>query len=176
MKLLNVSQCQEWCASRGVEKELGKKPHFRASTLSPILLKVPAEAHAAILLGQALLGFEERGDFQGALFWPTQLAAADLTVSRIGISVLQSIRRSYLYQDLVEDTPGHLLLDDEQTQLTSLFSLGLLFGWDGLLVMGHGSYFLTFSHERVLNVYFGQEFRRNAVTDYLTREAVVFER
>ena len=117
--------------------------------------EVPAPGHVALTFvferepGQRLFYLAKEavrtlGPFHDALLWVTQTG---VWPSDENLHLYYRLRNSYGDDRMVEEKPAAIVLEHETVDLTSFVHLGMLFGWDMLLLTSHDYGRVFVSHD-----------------------------
>ena len=71
---------------------------------------------------------------------------------RVASSLAECFRSAHGKRNPLIDTPAHLFLETEAADAQTLFTIGILFGWDCHVIPKHGKYYALASHDEYLEV------------------------
>lgn len=142
MRFITADEARAW---------LSRLPALDASGLPLVpapghaTLKVPFEhepAQRIFVLAQDLV--DALGHFDECLLWVTQTG---VWPSNENLHLYYRLRSSYADVHLVDEKPAVRALRHEASDLVSLVHLGMLFGWDMLLLTSHDYGRVFVSHD-----------------------------
>src|SRR5690349_11490323 len=132
MRTETLETIQEWFTEQGLKVTENGALYFAKQACSCDQLSLPKESQRALTLARAIatVGFEEELQFPGAFLWVTSSDSLNPINDRIGLKLIEALRRSNGEQRALETSPGHWFRGDEFTTYVAFLFCCLLFGWD----------------------------------------------
>jgi hypothetical protein len=148
VNFLTSEECQKYCVDFGLQTPMNDA---WTAGLFCHSVRYPSEAHRYFVLSQVLSEhcWSPGSPFDQCLLW---VENPMIWPSSNNLHLYYRLRQSYGDNRLIDQTPGHLFLRHEQSDLTSFIHIGMLFGWDMHVVPQRGDFRLSFSHHACVDI------------------------
>jgi hypothetical protein len=154
METLTIDKIRSWLEQRSVKITSDDYLYFDVPEHCYLAIELPKKPYQLVSLANALIPHDYDGSapFQGALLWIRQWGVWSELVERVGMRVMEVMRRSHGHSKSLEDAPGILFTGVDLIELQVCFVQPLLIGWDAFLVPESGDYFVATSHDETIHV------------------------
>ena len=149
MKTLTIEEIRDWLQQRPVQLTNDDRLYFDVHERGCLAIELPEKPYQLVSLANALIphDYDESAPFQGALLWIRQWGVWNELVERVGLRIMEVMRRSPGGSRPLEEAPGNLFGEQDLIDLQACFLQPLLIGWDAFLVPESGDYFVATSHD-----------------------------
>jgi hypothetical protein len=147
MKALRKEEVFAWCQQRSVKITSDDYLYFDGQERRCIAIELPEKPYQLVALANDLLPYTQSVPFQGALLWIRQWGVWNELVERVGLRVMEVMRRAHGETRPMGEAPGLLFDRQELVDLQVCFIQPLLVGWDAFLVPESGDYVVATSHD-----------------------------
>jgi hypothetical protein len=143
MRSLTYQESKEWCEQAPLSMKVGEYAQlsYRSPAVFGMSIRIPPEVGPALALCSGLLDFEANSDFYGGLLWLANWDIGTPQLERVGLKMVEQMRRGYGVCSSIENAPGNLFRTDEIADLQAFLCVPILFGWDAYFVPRGTRYF-----------------------------------
>jgi hypothetical protein len=150
MRFLTTEEAKVWCEAHGLQVTANRHLKYDIANQHSFSIGLEDKPSRVIALADYLVPTWKDVSFSGALLWIRERGIWGDYSENTGAMIVRQMRLGRGETGPLDLKPGYLFGAEELIELHAYFLIPLLFGWDAYLIPDGAEYFLSVSHDGVV--------------------------